>query len=752
MSPVSSISKVYIPPHITVDRVDIRKYAVSALAASVRADYVTKFGDPPAQPGGWYHRDDWHRVSYVADALRPGGALLDVGVGAGQFLNMLARSGKFSSLVGIDKTRFKKYTEFEPDISTSAGDIARLPFEDDSFDVVTCMEVLEHVPPDVFVAGLAELRRVCRGQLIMSLPFCEPEPISKTHLRRFEAPDILELFPAASYTLLDRRRMPWMIMEERFDGFSPSALGNRTKTGLSTAGDDHDTTIARLIAEVQIPPEPQGGSPGEPDRAEAAGTRLITSVITGRASPTREIDWHCSSRYLGGDRDELTDIDSRDATPAATPQRPLDPIWKRIITGRSLGWRYRSLRNRLRARSRRLGRAAVRGFRSARALPRWQVLEGVNASARARRRPGQPIAQELRVPVAVRSVAANGAAPALELAPFAIGARTTSDSVVHVDVPASGPLTIASEPPQTYFYNTPDGRRWFAAHVPQMHAPTGFDAAGTAATMRLDELAAGAGMKHRARLIATARRCRAVDCSSASIDAVSAARLIIDLAGAGTPLVATAVPGDIAELLGPDLVAAIEGCAVEGLADPRLRERHSVALRRVVHRQHSVYENLAALAAADGHSVSAAPSVSMIMATNRPDMVMFAIEQMAAQQYPNVEILCGLHGFSLPAASREHLAAVVPQAQLLQVDRDRDLGQVLALLGERASGDLVTKWDDDDWYASEHVGDLVAAMRYSGAGVVGKAAEYVTCPRSISHCGGFPGGPKGSPLRSPVAR
>ncbi|HKF89011.1 MAG TPA: hypothetical protein VKB85_13185, partial [Propionibacteriaceae bacterium] len=34
-------------------------------------------------------------------------------------------------------------------------------------------------------------------------------------------------------------------------------------------------------------------------------------------------------------------------------------------------------------------------------------------------------------------------------------------------------------------------------------------------------------------------------------------------------------------------------------------------------------------------------------------------------------------------------------------------------------------WDDDDWYASEHLLDLVAAMRYSGASVVAKAAEYV---------------------------
>jgi hypothetical protein len=103
----------------------------------------------------------------------------------------------------------------------------------------------------VFVAGLAELRRVCRGQLIMSLPFCESEPLSKTHLRRFEAADILEIFPNASYTLLDRPRMPWMIMEERFDGTTPGTAGNGATPVRSTADDPRDATIAQLRAELE---------------------------------------------------------------------------------------------------------------------------------------------------------------------------------------------------------------------------------------------------------------------------------------------------------------------------------------------------------------------------------------------------------------------------------------------------------------------------------------------------------------------
>jgi hypothetical protein len=38
---------------------------------------------------------------------------------------------------------------------------------------------------------------------------------------------------------------------------------------------------------------------------------------------------------------------------------------------------------------------------------------------------------------------------------------------------------------------------------------------------------------------------------------------------------------------------------------------------------------------------------------------------------------------------------------------------------------LVTKWDDDDWYGPQHVLDLALAHDYSGAEVVGKAAEFV---------------------------
>ena len=59
------------------------------------------------------------------------------------------------------------------------------------------------------------------------------------------------------------------------------------------------------------------------------------------------------------------------------------------------------------------------------------------------------------------------------------------------------------------------------------------------------------------------------------------------------------------------------------------------------------------------------------------------------------------------------------------VSSERSLGDALNAGVDAASGEVVTKMDDDDWYGSDHLWDLMLALDYSGAELVAKGAEFV---------------------------
>lgn len=54
--------------------------------------------------------------------------------------------------------------------------IAGLPFRDGHFELITMFETLEHLPPDVIPTVLAELRRLCSGFVVATIPSFGPNP------------------------------------------------------------------------------------------------------------------------------------------------------------------------------------------------------------------------------------------------------------------------------------------------------------------------------------------------------------------------------------------------------------------------------------------------------------------------------------------------------------------------------------------------------------------------------------------------
>lgn len=89
-----------------------------------------------------------------------GGSLLDVGCGRGEILEF-ARDEGFDPVVGVDVVPLLDHVV--------KGSLAGLPFDDDSFDWVTCFDVLEHVLPIDTELALSELKRVAKRGVLLTV-------------------------------------------------------------------------------------------------------------------------------------------------------------------------------------------------------------------------------------------------------------------------------------------------------------------------------------------------------------------------------------------------------------------------------------------------------------------------------------------------------------------------------------------------------------------------------------------------------
>ncbi len=97
-------------------------------------------------------------VVSVLDTLS--GSLLDVSCGRGELLTAARK-------MGFDAMGTEAVPELCGDGVHNAV-ITALPFKDQSFDVVTCIDVIEHVLEPDIIPGLKELERVCRGTIVIA--------------------------------------------------------------------------------------------------------------------------------------------------------------------------------------------------------------------------------------------------------------------------------------------------------------------------------------------------------------------------------------------------------------------------------------------------------------------------------------------------------------------------------------------------------------------------------------------------------
>jgi SAM-dependent methyltransferase len=133
---------------------------------------------PPEVPADYYDRMAqidrthwWHRgMRSIASGLlgdrleRDGQSLLDAGCGTGGFLLWARGLGSFDRLCGVDlSSEAIAFTgEAVPEADLHLAPLRDVPYEDGSFDLVVCNDVLQHVGEADLQPSLTELRRVLR--------------------------------------------------------------------------------------------------------------------------------------------------------------------------------------------------------------------------------------------------------------------------------------------------------------------------------------------------------------------------------------------------------------------------------------------------------------------------------------------------------------------------------------------------------------------------------------------------------------
>src|SRR3954470_12586476 len=139
----------------------------------------------------WWYRGRRRVIRAELDRLelpRPW-RILDAGCGSGRTMEELAGYGDVSRVELSPAAVGAAHDRGFDDVRVAS--VEALPWEDGTFDVATCLDVVEHVPDDR--RALAELRRVVRsgGVLLVTVPaypsLWSQHDVVNRHYRRYRA-------------------------------------------------------------------------------------------------------------------------------------------------------------------------------------------------------------------------------------------------------------------------------------------------------------------------------------------------------------------------------------------------------------------------------------------------------------------------------------------------------------------------------------------------------------------------------------
>lgn len=181
------------------------------------------------------------------------GSAIDIGARDGHFSRYLTEH--FDSVVALDliEPRLK-----HPRIRCVAGDVRELNFPDDSFDLVLCTEVLEHISPGLSKACV-ELERVSRKYVLVGVPYMQDTRVGRTTCSACGAVN-----------------PPWGHINRFDDGRLQSLFPTMIAERVSYVGSDKSSTNAVSTLLMDLAGNPYG-TYGQDEPCHSCGTALMTA-------------------------------------------------------------------------------------------------------------------------------------------------------------------------------------------------------------------------------------------------------------------------------------------------------------------------------------------------------------------------------------------------------------------------------------------------------------------------------------------
>lgn len=163
----------------------------------------------------WFSDDDRLRVNELSSRIpTETSSVLDAGCGNGLFLHYLQeKRPDIGRLCGVERSesaiahvRTEKYR----------ASIDSMPFRDHEFDLVSSMEVFEHLPVNILNGAVSEIGRIASRYIIITVPYVQDLQIGMTicplcrcrfnanyHVRSFNENNIAKLFDGKGFACKD---------------------------------------------------------------------------------------------------------------------------------------------------------------------------------------------------------------------------------------------------------------------------------------------------------------------------------------------------------------------------------------------------------------------------------------------------------------------------------------------------------------------------------------------------------------------